>query len=184
MNNKIEIYERVKLIRVEKKLSREEVASKLDLSVTAYGRIERGGTELSMSRLEQLAEIFGVEKDELLGISSDKNTDDLLAEIEKLNKKIEDLQSIIRWVFHQGIEENPLTLPLHKEYVAKIKKMDLDIRVYRDTRLFTGEEKKHISDYIIDRAMQIEEVSKLIKSNIFTVEDWTKAVNSYVYRTD
>lgn len=59
-------YEKIREYRDEKKLTQAEVAEKLDISVTAYSKIERGLTELTLLRLYQLAEIFEVDVTELI----------------------------------------------------------------------------------------------------------------------
>lgn len=59
-------YEKIREYRDEKKLTQAEVAEKLDISVTAYSKIERGLTELTLLRLYQLVEIFEVDVTELI----------------------------------------------------------------------------------------------------------------------
>jgi len=60
---------RIKQWRVIKRWSRQQVADKLELSVTSYGSIERGETDMCIMRLAQLAEIFEVTLPDLLGLS-------------------------------------------------------------------------------------------------------------------
>ena len=50
-----------------KGLTQEEVADQLHLSVNGYGKIERGNCDINLTRLEQIAAVFGVEVIELLG---------------------------------------------------------------------------------------------------------------------
>lgn len=45
-------------MRQSKGLSQEEMAVKLDMSLNGYTNIERGETDVQISRLEQIAEIF------------------------------------------------------------------------------------------------------------------------------
>ncbi len=52
------INEKIRLIRESKGLTQEEVADKLQMSGNGYGDIERGETDIKMSRLFQLAELF------------------------------------------------------------------------------------------------------------------------------
>ena len=47
--------ERIRLTRLQRGLSQENMADLLGLSTTAYGDIERGKTELTVSRLTQIA---------------------------------------------------------------------------------------------------------------------------------
>ena len=61
------IHEKIRLLRQVKGLTQEEVADKLNLSVNGYGKIERGNCDINLHRLEQIAEVFGVEVVELLG---------------------------------------------------------------------------------------------------------------------
>ena len=66
------IHEKIRLLRQVKGLTQEEVADKLNLSVNGYGKIERGECDVNLTRLEQLAGVFGIEAIELLGMT-DKN---------------------------------------------------------------------------------------------------------------
>ncbi len=61
------IHEKIRLLRQVKGLTQEEVADKLNLSVNGYGKIERGNCDINLHRLEQIAEVFGVEIVDLLG---------------------------------------------------------------------------------------------------------------------
>ena len=53
--------ERLRLIRVSKGMSQENVSKALDITVGAYSKIERGVTKLSLNRLADLAKIFDIE---------------------------------------------------------------------------------------------------------------------------
>lgn len=53
------ISDKIRLTREERQLSREQVAGKLGISLTAYGNIERGETDISLSRLEGIANVLG-----------------------------------------------------------------------------------------------------------------------------
>lgn len=52
---KASIAEKIRLQRLQKGLSQENMADLLNLSTTAYGDIERGKTDLTLSRLTQIA---------------------------------------------------------------------------------------------------------------------------------
>ena len=52
--------ERIRLQRLQRGLSQENMADLLGLSTTAYGDIERGKTDLTLSRLSQIATVLGV----------------------------------------------------------------------------------------------------------------------------
>jgi len=57
----------IRRIRQQKELSQENMADMLGLSTTAYGDIERGKTELTLTRLQQIATVLGVSPADLLG---------------------------------------------------------------------------------------------------------------------
>lgn len=61
------VHEKIKLVRQAKGWSQDEVAEKLDISLNAYGNIERGDCDIKLSRLEQIAQLFGVDLAELIG---------------------------------------------------------------------------------------------------------------------
>jgi transcriptional regulator with XRE-family HTH domain len=65
----MKLHEKIKFIRQLKGWSQEEVANQLEMSVNGYGSIERGETDVKLSRLEKIAAIFGMELLELLGLN-------------------------------------------------------------------------------------------------------------------
>ena len=52
--------EKIRLQRLQRGLSQENMADLLNLSTTAYGDIERGKTDLTLSRLAQIAQVLDV----------------------------------------------------------------------------------------------------------------------------
>ena len=58
---KSKISYRIRKLRESKDLSQENVAADLNLTSSAYSKIERGVTDPSVGRLEQIAKILGVE---------------------------------------------------------------------------------------------------------------------------
>ena len=63
------VHEKIRLVRQLKGWSQEEVASKLEMSQNGYGCIERGETDINLSRLEQIATLFGVKLADLLELT-------------------------------------------------------------------------------------------------------------------
>jgi len=56
----------IRLLRRQNEWSQEEVAIKLGISVPAFSKIETGITDLNLSRLEQIAVLFGLSISQLL----------------------------------------------------------------------------------------------------------------------
>lgn len=60
------VHEKIKLMRETKEWSQEEMAEKLNMSVSGYSKIERGETNPHISKLEQIAQILGIDLIELI----------------------------------------------------------------------------------------------------------------------
>ena len=52
----MKINEKIRQLREQYQLSQENMADKLGMSVTGYGKIERGEVRSNLSRLEQISE--------------------------------------------------------------------------------------------------------------------------------
>jgi transcriptional regulator with XRE-family HTH domain len=104
--------ERIRQIRLQRGLSQENMADMLGLSTTAYGDVERGRTELSFSRLENIAKSLDVPLPELLGFESvtmsetewlrQENTR-LLAVNSRLQNEVEQWKAKFKIWFGEGI---------------------------------------------------------------------------------
>jgi transcriptional regulator with XRE-family HTH domain len=56
----MKVHEKIRFMRQSKGWSQEDMADKLNLSVNGYANIERGETDVQLSRLEKIAESFGM----------------------------------------------------------------------------------------------------------------------------
>ena len=61
-------HEKIRFLRQAKGWTQEEVADKLNMSQNGYGCIERGETDVNLSRLEQIAGLYDIKLSELLGL--------------------------------------------------------------------------------------------------------------------
>lgn len=68
----MELYEKIKFMRLFRDWTQEEMANKLDVSVNAYAKIERGETDFNISRLQQIVKALGIELADLFQLD-DKN---------------------------------------------------------------------------------------------------------------
>ncbi|KJV06021.1 helix-turn-helix domain-containing protein [Methylocucumis oryzae] len=62
----MKINEKIRFMRQLKEFSQEDMAERLGLSLNGYANIERGETDVQISRLEQIADILKVDLLELL----------------------------------------------------------------------------------------------------------------------
>jgi transcriptional regulator with XRE-family HTH domain len=65
----MQLHEKICLLRKIKGWSQEEMADKLQMSVHGYANIERGETDVQLSRLEQISQVLEVELQNLFGMN-------------------------------------------------------------------------------------------------------------------
>lgn len=58
---------KIKKLRELRNFTQEFLAERLDMSQTGYSKIERGETDISISRLQQIAKVLAVEIQDILG---------------------------------------------------------------------------------------------------------------------
>ena len=102
----INFNERVKKLRKQKDLTQEQLAEYMGVSPQAISRWETGATCPDISALPQLAELFGITIDELLGVDEKEKRRQINAIIaqaeEKINKNITEEPIItLRKALHQ-----------------------------------------------------------------------------------
>lgn len=57
--------ERIKFFRTLRGWTQEKMAEKLQMSVIGYGNIERGDTDVTLSKLQEIVKVLGIELQEL-----------------------------------------------------------------------------------------------------------------------
>ena len=90
------IGERLKKARIDKKLTQEKLAEKLDVSIAFLSRIERGNSHISLKRLSQVCDILGVSEGYILNGASNTSNNYLIAEFNDiLDSASPDTQKLI-----------------------------------------------------------------------------------------
>lgn len=64
--NQIQLASKIRKLRIEKNWSQKQMAERMKINPSSYYKIEIGGTDLSYSRIGQIAFIFGIDIVELL----------------------------------------------------------------------------------------------------------------------
>ena len=79
-------------------MTQEEVALELDISITAYAKIERGETNVSFLRLTQIADLFNVPLSKLVTSPNDEKfiNNDILEDIKDIKKEISFLSNFFK----------------------------------------------------------------------------------------
>ena len=80
------IGQRLKKARTDKKMTQENLAEKLDVSIAFLSRIERGNSHINLKRLSQVCEILGVSEGYILNGASSNSKEYLDREFADLIK--------------------------------------------------------------------------------------------------
>lgn len=64
----MEVHEKIRFLRESKDWSQEDMAGKLNMSVSGYSKIERGETKVAIAKLKKVSEILGVDFMELMSL--------------------------------------------------------------------------------------------------------------------
>jgi transcriptional regulator with XRE-family HTH domain len=74
MKHFMEIFgENLRLVRQSRGFSQENVAEQLGMSASGYAKIERGETDIPLSRLEELAKVFDMTVPQLISLTDKSN---------------------------------------------------------------------------------------------------------------
>ena len=63
------VHEKIRLARHAKGWTQEDVADKLEMSINGYGDIERGDSDIKLSKLEKIADLFDMTLSDLIGVN-------------------------------------------------------------------------------------------------------------------
>lgn len=80
-------------VRRQRNLTQDSVAFDLDISKTAYSKIERGETNISFLRLVQIADYFHVDIAELVKGSTNVDLQELAANIAQMKTDIHSIKT-------------------------------------------------------------------------------------------
>ena len=133
----METQEKIRVLRVLNRGTQEEMAEKLEMSAGGYAKIERGDSQLNLSRLEQIAKIFNINVLELVQndkgftvqindiVNQDNGTNQISVYSSPNEVEIEKLKMIIQHkdeLLQQKINENKLL----RDMLELIKQKQLD----------------------------------------------------------
>jgi transcriptional regulator with XRE-family HTH domain len=121
----MELSEKIKELRKKRDWSQEIVANKLNISLNSYGALERGETDIKLSRLEELAGIFEVDISFFFINDSEKNS----RRKGNMNRRLDDitvedyhLLEIEKYKLERDIEINTLAETIERLKAILIEK--------------------------------------------------------------
>lgn len=135
------VHETIRSIRTAKGLKQEEVATKLSMAQSNYARLEKGLTQITIDRLEQLAEVFEMSITSILSYEIDQqpNSEDneyyinLCKKYEKqidvLKKRVEELEEESLNDWSQSKDELKQAKAKVKELNERLKEKERSIKV-------------------------------------------------------
>lgn len=124
------IKDNIRRIRKTRKLTQEDVALRLGISLTAYRDLERGSTAILNGNLSRLAEEFETSPEELvLGYKPSQQASRILEDVKGqyrskvglLEKQVEDLEKLVRTLEETIASKNEI-IENNKEIITMLKK--------------------------------------------------------------
>lgn len=124
------IKDNIRRIRKTRKLTQEEVAARLGISLTAYRDLERGTTAIVNGNLGRLAEEFETSTEELvLGYKPSQQASRTLEEVKVqyqsrvtlLEKQVKDLEKLVKTLEETIASKNEI-IENNKEIITMLKK--------------------------------------------------------------
>ena len=116
--------ENIRKVRELRNFTQEYMADQMGLSISGYGKIERNDSDISLSRITQIAAILNVSRAKLLEF----NSEEILKEVQNEEKLIVDTKTHKTKTEHSSINQDDLSTLLDiirslKEENKKLKEM-------------------------------------------------------------
>src|SRR6476620_3617405 len=84
---------KIRLLRHQKGWSQEDVAKQLDISIPAFSKIETGITDINLSRLEQISNLFEMSVVQLLTFNDTEQQEKYNSDLEVVSKKLKEREA-------------------------------------------------------------------------------------------
>lgn len=135
------VHEAIRSIRTVKGLKQDEVATKLSMAQSNYARLEKGLTQITVDRLEQLAEVFEMSIASILSYESGQqpaNEDNEYyinlckryeKQIETLKKRVDELEAESLNDWSRSKDELKTAKVKSKDLMERLKEKDRTIQL-------------------------------------------------------
>lgn len=80
----------IRALRQQNGWSQNDVGKRLGISIPAVSKIESGNTDINMSRVDQIAQVFGVTSQDIISHGEGSTNTDSAVIIEDLKRRIHD----------------------------------------------------------------------------------------------
>ncbi len=130
----MEVHEKIRFLREAKNWSQEDMAEKLNMSISGYSKIERGTTKAYFSKMKQIAEVLDVDLIELIPLdgkniylnnnySNNGDGGQIIASPAELAFEVQKLQ-LINQHQHEIISQKDKDISRLEEMLAMQKKLN------------------------------------------------------------
>ncbi|MDR3024310.1 helix-turn-helix transcriptional regulator [Chryseobacterium sp.] len=109
------IIKKIAEIRSRKGFSYENMAHDLDLSTSAYRKIETGETKLTVERLVEISRILETPLDEFLETNSQKNFN------QEIKEQSTGYQGVDNRVYHENSEMSQKLIAIYEQQIKELK---------------------------------------------------------------
>lgn len=80
---------KIRLLRHQRGWSQEDVAKRLDISIPAFSKIETGITDVNLSRLNQISNLFELSLVQLLATDNEEANKGIKEELTEIHEKLQ-----------------------------------------------------------------------------------------------
>lgn len=139
-----EVLENIRKIRLEKKIKTKDIAEKLGFTPPAYANIEAGRVPLTLDRLKQIAEIFGMSAVDIIQYPNVENVSFDSERVHELEKRVHELEKYISLLENslKDKDKTIYTLELLRDMQGITKQEKREVREesgYTKGQLFDGD---------------------------------------------
>ncbi len=176
------VYKKIRELRIVKKLTQSEVAKAMGMTTQGYQNIESGRNNISLNRLEQVAQVLGVSYFELLGANSDcsaleKKNNDLKEQNDILQQHLSDSHNaynILRGIINHLYSSHEMTFQRLEFAIRLLKDIDDDIieRVYHNI----AEQSENPERW--KQQLPISYLTQILETSRFTLAQYKNLMNA------
>lgn len=156
----MDIHERIRVLREAKGLSQSDIANSLKIATQNYWKIEKGKTELTVSRLTQIAEILGVSVIELLMGEGQKVGES--ERVKELEKRVEELEQSLKEVRELNVYQQKTIDSKNVSLKIIYEAIDMYYAFIQQTVLEDPEMPKNLAVIAYSQLNDLLKVAKLI----------------------
>ncbi|WP_165314771.1 helix-turn-helix domain-containing protein [Weissella sagaensis] len=157
---------RLKEVRLEKKLTQKEVSLQTGIPVNTYSNYERGDREPKLAMWQKLADYFDVDIGYLQGVTDYENANDLINKI----ASIENNEEKIEFIKHLSLNDKKLIAYANDQEISDSDTLEMIIKIMLSDTLKYSKQFSNIPE-VIDKNLYSRTLTKLAQRDDDIDED-------------